>query len=233
MKINTLIRYSGNMYQLCWIFILWTPFVFTLYNTGSIVKLYNQLTWWSWSIQCLFYTYMHFKISILYKSIRQKFNICKNKKLKEIEMYIFGIVSGITWFVFFEFMYVLYHNPSIVYNESLIYANKGIPQIGNIFIHYYIVAATPMWTIFNFRYLHKQLKDFTNKQALLFSTLWIVYLFAYVCYWKFDINGIFQNYHIDDVSFFQNCIYIIGLFFVVTNANAIYLYCIKDKLYYD
>ena len=228
MNIYTIIRYTGNIYQIAWICILWIPFIFNYYQNGTIINMYNQLTWWSWTIQCLFYTYMHFKISILYKNIRRKYHIFENKKIKEMEMYIYGIVSGISWFVFFEFMYVLYHNPNLVYNESLIYDNQGIPQIGNIFIHYYIVAAMPMWTIFNFRYLHKELKYFTIKKSLVFSTIWIIYLFAYVCYWKFDIDGIFKNYHIDDIPLFKNIIYIIGLFFVVTNANAIYLYCIKE-----
>ena len=231
-----LISYTGNLYQLFWVFILWTPFIFTLYNTGHIKQLYNQLTWWSWSIQCLFYTYMHFKRSIFYIKVR---SCCKKRCTKlnirkllpmNTEMYIFGIVSGITWFVFFEFMYILYYNPSLVYNESSAYLNKGIPQIGNIFIHYYIVAATPIWTIFNFRYLHIKLKTFKIKEITIFSTVWIIYMFIYISYWKFNIHGILKNYHIDDVSTKQNISYMIGIIILVTNVNAIFIYSIKKDL---
>jgi len=147
-----------------------------------------------------------------------------------MEMYIFGIVSGISWFVFMEFMYVLYHNPDLVYNETSSYNNQGVPQIGNIFIHYYIVAATPMWTIFNLKYLHEKLADFRGYKALTFSLVWILYIIAYIGYWNFDIYGIMKNYHIEDEPLWQNCLYVSLITPVVTNANAIYLYCIQGRI---
>lgn len=226
-----ILRYTSNLYQLFWVFILWAPFIYKLYTIGSISQLYKQLTWWSWTIQCFFYTYMHCKQSFFYKKLRVKCNVpILNYLPNDTEMYLFGSVSGISWFVFFEFIYVLYHNPDIVYNESIQHSNKGIPQISNIFIHYFIITVLPMWIIFNFRYLHSKLKDFTVKKSILFSTIWMVYLFIYLCYWKFNIIGILQNYRIDDVSIGANVSYLILLLFAVTNANAIYLYSIKRDL---
>lgn len=238
MELKTLVNYSGNILQLGWIFILWAPFVFTMYNIGSISQLYNQLTWWSWTIQCLFYTYMHFKCSIFYLPIRTYIYENYNEELyldtptifDNLDMYIFGIVSGISLFVFFEFMYVLYHNPSLVYDESSQYKNQGIPQIGNIFIHYYIIAATPMWTVFNFRYLITRLENFTTGQSILFSLVWLLYLFIYVLYWKFDIYGIAKNYHIDDIPMYYNVIYILFLVILVSTGNSIYLFSIKEGI---
>ena len=193
MSLIDILRYSANIYQILWIFILWSPFIFSIYNTGSIGHMFNQLTWWSWMVQCIFYSYMHLKLSIIYKSLRKKFKFLKinNKKIINLEMYLFGIVLGISTFVFFEFIYVLYHNPKLVYNESLKYDNKGIPQIGNIIIHYYTIAATPLWIIFNYTYLQNKLKNFNMKNSIIFCSIWIFYLFLYLIYWKFDINGIF------------------------------------------
>ena len=228
------IIYSANLFQLLWILILWTPFVFTIYNSKPINELYGQLTWWSWTIQCFFYTFMHLKKSPFYKKIRneikypliiQKFN----KKFPNIEIYVFGIVSGIAWFVFLEFMYVLYHNPDLVCNEARLYNNKGIPQIGNIFIHYYIVTATPLWTLFNFRYLHAKLENLTEKESYIFCSSWILYVLCYIAYWKFNIIGILKNYHIDDVNLITTGLYLLSIIFGVVNINMIQYYCIVDK----
>ena len=229
-----LLRYSVNLYQLLWIFILWSPFIFTLYNKGSILSLYDQLTWWSWSIQCIFYSYMHLKLSVIYKKIRLLINKKYKKYIKIInknfEMYIFGLVLGISTFVFLEFVYVLYHNPSIVSDESSNYNNKGIPQIGNIIIHYYTISATPLWIIFNFRYLQDKLQNFTLKNSIIFSTIWLFYVFLYLAYWKFNINNIFKNYKINDISNTQNILYIFISSLVVINTNTICLFSIKDEI---
>ena len=233
------ISYISSFYQLLWVFILWTPFIYTIYKTGTLNHLYDQLTWWSWTLQCVFYTYMHLKQSICYRKIRlilAKF--CCNKQLSKdyknisapVEMYIFGMVIGITWYVFLQFMYVLYYNPTLVHDESMNYTNKGLPQIGNIFIHYYIVAATPLWTIFNFRYIHYRVKNFNIKESIIFSVMWILYIFLYLCYWQFDVHGIFKNYHIDDISLSNNLLYSLLIMIIVSFANLVYLFSIKKDL---
>ena len=221
---------SANIFQLFWISILWSPFIFTLYNSKPIKDLYNQLTWWSWTIQCFFYTFMHLKQSPFYKNIRSRIKYSlENSYFSNVEMYTFGIVSGITWFVFLEFMFVLYHNPNLVCKEASAYTNRGIPQIGNIFIHYYIVAATPIWTLFNFRYLHKQLEKMTDKQSYIFSSIWLLYVSCYLMYWKFNIIGILKNYHINDVDHSITGLYLLLTIPLVININMIQYYCIVNK----
>ena len=68
------------------------------------------------------------------------------------------------------------------------------------------------------------------KNSIIFCSIWILYLFLYLIYWKFDINGIFKNYSIDDVSNTSNILYVIILFFIVTNMNAVCLFSIKDEI---
>ncbi len=239
MNLIVCISYTSTIFQLIWVIILWCPLIYLLHVTGSLTYLYDQLTWWGWTLQCVFYSYMHMKQSICYKKIRSiLYHKCCDKQSKEnykiiaapVEMYFFGMVCGVTWFIFLQFIYVLYHNPDLVYNKSKLFSNKGIPQLVNIFIHYYIIAAVPLWTVFNFRYIHHRIKTFNIKESIIFSIVWLLFVFLYLCYWQFNVHGIFKNYSIDDISFSSNIMYTMACIIIVCLFNLVYLYSIKKNL---
>ena len=56
-----------------------------------------------------------------------------------------------------------------------------------------------------------------------FICSFLIYLLLYFSYWKFSIDGVFKNYHIDDVSVWQNITAgLIVLFLVIsTNVNIL------------
>ena len=79
-KLNYVSNFIIQFYSLLWILIMWLPFFISnsLYN-------FNQLTWWSWLLQAIFYTNMFGKTSIICLPMRRslgkcnRWSLCRNR----------------------------------------------------------------------------------------------------------------------------------------------------------
>ena len=229
----------AQFHALLWILLMWFPFITTWFALSDKIYDFNQLTWWSWLVQTIFYTNMYLKTALLLHHPRRMiYKCCKRSKntkeihpwVSKIDFFFLGIVSGISWFVFFMFGYVLYHNPSVVHQAAQNSTNGAITQLGNIMVHYYTVSALFIWTVFNQKHIRKTIKtalrDWQICNTILFSFLWLVILFGYISYWKFQINNICKNYWIDDVPIEYSIIFGVIFIGLVSSINFIYVFAI-------
>jgi hypothetical protein len=136
------------------------------------------------------------------------------------------MVLGIVFFVFMYFCYVLYNNPDLVINEIEAGRGKGgFVQLGNILIHYYILTGILLWTLFMFDTMRVKVNKYTETACGKFKFIcsFLIYLLLYFSYWKFSIDGVFKNYHIDDVPVWQNITAGLIVLFLVMSANVVML----------
>ena len=226
-KLDKCIYWTSHTYNLLWVIVMWCPYVFYYKQDGSIVQMFNQLTWWCWSLQTIFYTSMHFATSPFYKCLHKYKCYIKIPYIEYLipdVIILYGMVSGIVWYVFMYFCYVLFKNPDLILKEmEKRSGSDGFIQIANILIHYYIVSSVFIWSLYMYKPLSRMMKSYTttNFRKFKFCTVWFLYLLIYFCYWKFDINGIMKNYHLDDVALYVNVLAGLGISFLVIINNLI------------
>ena len=192
-KLDKCIFWTSHIYNLLWILVMWCPYIFYYNQNGSITHMFNQLTWWCWSLQAVFYTYIHILTSPFYFRIRNyinNFHVIPTR-LNNLLFYlpdrilIYGMVSGIVWFVFMYFCYVLFQNPDLIIKEMKKRDSYGgFIQIANILIHYYIVSSIFIWSLYMYNSLHQMMKTYgtTNFRKFKFSCSWLIYLLFYFCH---------------------------------------------------
>ena len=240
-----------QIFSLIWIFILWLPYVFYYYAGISFDSMSRQLTWWSWTVQALFYTTVFFLTNktctkIYSTECMQYINdtisiLWNNDCMRKVIDYMpdkgdyLGIVSGMVWFVLLNFCYVLSTTPSLVHNvASTNKSTAGWVQIGNILIHYYTVSALPLWTIAMFdrvrTYMHKYMQNNICFKRIRFTCGWIIVLLLYVSRWGYDFNGILKNYELDKQPFLNNMLIILSMIPVVVIINIVFLHMITQDI---
>lgn len=221
-----------KFYTILWIVLLWLPYIHYYNIRGSIKPLFNQLTWWCWTLQAFFYTFVYIKETTCFTNLTRKYPLtcCCMSIFCTKYIYIYSIVSGTVWFVFLFFSYILFNNPTMIHEETMNSTNDGgVIQVANIMMHYYIVAGISIWTVSKFDELRIGVKNtIRNKtyRKILFDTIWILFVFCYLIYWKFDIQGIFLNYHIEDIDNVYNVIALVSSALFACTANAVYLHSI-------
>ena len=186
----------AQIHNLLWIVIMWYPFVSTWFSYADTIYDWNQLTWWSWFVQTLFYTNMYVKTSIMLCKPRRYLkhksqSICKTDTVCnccfKCDFLFLGIALGISWFVFFMFGYVLFHNPNLVHIVAENSTNQAVTQLGNILVHYYTVSAIFIWTVFNHKYVEKTmiktLRQQLRQKKQAFSSNRIFFSLGASAYW--------------------------------------------------
>ena len=241
-KLNYVSNFIIQFYSLLWILIMWLPFFISnsLYN-------FNQLTWWSWLLQAIFYTNMFGKTSIICLPMRRslgkcnRWSLCRNRihqlpvhnttqntnKRYYIDFLFLGIVSGITWFVFLMFVFVLFHNPSFVYDKA---TNSSLPstvQLGNVIVHYYPVTMFFIWTVFNLKHIQKTV-NISKKSNWVFCIIWLSVVFLYLAFWKFNFHDLFKYYLIEDVLPSIIAMFFFLIAFIVILANSMYVWALQS-----
>ena len=214
------LRWVPHAYNLLWTTIYWVPY-FVYLRTEHM----NQLTWWCWTFQSIFYTINHFQYNPIWSRPRLFMNLDNNRVVDGGGLcMVYGAVNGIVWFVFFGFCFVIFYNPSLVCERSE--SEGGYVSLVNILIHYYIVTGIMLWTIYRMTWLQYQMIKFieTRKQYITFGLSWTPIVFGYLCYWKFDFNGIIHNYHLNDVPEVNIVIYFILNAIMCIKANLMIAY---------
>lgn len=225
----------GNVYSVIWLLVLYFPYLYYYYiEQATVISMFDQLTWWCWSIQVIFYT-----VALLVDKC--SFEYFKDFEISDMDEYdepirncypqlvdLLSIVTGIVWFVCGMFIYVLFMNPRILVDQmgNDIDGAGGRIQIGNILVHYYIVTGIYVWTLFKYNFVNRRVDYFlkTGKYAW-FRLLcnWLLIPLFYLSYWKFDIHGIAENYWIEDENLGVNIgIGILVLFFTTTSQLVYY-----------
>jgi len=221
-----------KFYTILWIMLLWMPYIHYYNINDSIKPMFNQLTWWCWTLQAFFYTFVYVKEFSCCEDLSRKYpwTSCCLVHLCPNSVYIYSIVSGTVWFVFLFFSYILYNNPAMIYQQSLNSTSTGgFIQVANIMVHYYIVAGISIWTVSKFDELRVAVQDTIRDKTyrkILYDTFWLFFVFCYLIYWEFDIQGIYQNYHIEDIDNVYNVIALVSSALLSCTANAVYLHSI-------
>lgn len=236
----------AQTHSLIWIVIMWYPFVSTWFSYSESIYDWNQLTWWSWFVQTLFYTNMYVKTSIIlrhprrfikgkWKSIIRSGSVCNCNCCFKFDFLFLGVALGISWFVFFMFGYVLYHNPTVVHIAAQNSTSQSVTQLGNILVHYYTVSAIFIWTVFNHKYVEKTMiktldSDCGKRYKCLlltgFSFLWVLVLIGYLSYWRFNLQDVSKNYWIDDVDTNTSIVFGVAFMVIIALINFMYVFSI-------
>lgn len=223
----------GYVYSVGWLFVLYFPYLYFYYiDEATVVGMFNQLTWWCWTIQVIFYTVAlvvdkcsceYFKDFII--DDLDEYNEPIRKCCPQL-VDLLSMVTGIVWFVCGMFIYVLFMNPRILVDQMDINGVGGRIQIGNILIHYYIVTGIYIWSLFKYKFVNRRVDYFLKTASGAWIRLlcnWFLIPFCYICYWKFDIHGIAENYWIDDEDLGMNLgIGVLVVFFTTTSQLVYY-----------
>jgi len=200
----------------------WMPHAYNLLWTFYLrIEHMNQLTWWCWTSQCMFYTITHFQYNPIWKRARLYLNMESNWIVETPALImIYGGVHGIVWFVFLGFCFIIFHNPTLVCLQSE--SDGSYIEIMNILVHYYIVSGIMIWTVYRHTWVQYHMIRYidSERRYRLFSISWLPIIASYLSYWKFNFAGIAKNYHLDTVP----TIYIV-MYFLFTA-----LMCIKSNI---
>ena len=96
----------GNVYSVIWLLVLYFPYLYYYYiEQATVISMFDQLTWWCWSIQVIFYT-----VALLVDKC--SFEYFKDFEISDMDEYdepirncypqlvdLLSIVKGIVWFV--------------------------------------------------------------------------------------------------------------------------------------
>ena len=214
---------SMQFYNLAWTLIYLLPYI--IYLDSSHL---NQLTWWCWTVQTIFFVLTHLLHHPLWSYPRKLIMLDKTTiRNNPFVIILYSSVHGIVWYVFIGFNYIIYHNPTLVCTQ-IQDGDKYISNV-NIIIHYYIVTGIYIWTMYRYHWVKRQvLRHITNIiNYTLFTTSWLSVVFFYLCYWKFNFVGIFENYHLNNVSYYYTIPYFIFNALFTIQSNAILVYLIK------
>ena len=228
MILTTCGRFIGNIYAFLWIGVLFMPYIYYEYvDEGGVKEMFDQLTWWCWTVQTLFYTLIFVFDTLCCRDSDYDFDDeMEEKSLCPQLVDLLSVVTGTVWFVSGMFIYVLFSNPLFLVNRIGNDIGKGgIIHAGNILVHYYIVTGIYIWSLFRYNNVQKRVTYyFQTARFAWFRVLinWLLVLIGYLCYWGFDFEGISKQYHINDEGFAKNLLIVLVIIFLTITSNLVY-----------